>query len=91
MKTINDDLIAFSKLGNLPMVKALVENGADIHADDDDALQWSAYYGHLSVVKYLVENGADVNAGNGFALQYATYYGHSDIVEYLKRRDVCLK
>jgi ankyrin repeat protein len=36
-------------------VKYLVEQGADIHADDDRALIWTANNGHLEVVKYLVE------------------------------------
>lgn len=28
-------------------IKILIENGANIHAQDDDALCWSARYGHL--------------------------------------------
>jgi Ankyrin repeat. len=43
----------------LVVVKHLVENGADIHEEDDYALYWASAYGHLEVVKYLVENGGN--------------------------------
>ena len=43
--------------GHLEVVKYLVENGADIHANNDHALRWSARFGHLEVVKYLIEKG----------------------------------
>jgi hypothetical protein len=39
--------------GHLEIVKYLAEQGADIHADNNFALQWSAYYGHLEIVEYL--------------------------------------
>ena len=38
---------------DIEVFKGLVEDGADIHVDNDFALQWAAYYGHLKVVKYL--------------------------------------
>ena len=38
---------------DLSTIKELVEQGADIHADDDLALRWAAENGHLEVVKYL--------------------------------------
>jgi hypothetical protein len=40
-------------------VKYLIENGADIHADDDYALVFAVSYGHLDVVKYLIEGPED--------------------------------
>jgi len=40
-------------------VKILVEQGVDLHADDDWVLQRAAENGHLEVVKYLLERGAD--------------------------------
>ena len=43
------------------MVKYLVENGADIHVNNDKALfHASRNNEHLEIVKYLVENGADI-------------------------------
>ena len=38
----------------------LVEQGANLHARDEDALRLADKYGHLDVVKYLVEQGADI-------------------------------
>jgi len=40
--------------GHLNVVKYLCQQGADIHANNDDAFRWSAYNGHLNVVKYLL-------------------------------------
>ena len=57
--TLNNQLAEASKNGDLEKVKYLVENGADIHANDDNAFFSSAVYGHLNVVKYLVDNGAN--------------------------------
>jgi hypothetical protein len=75
------------KWNNLEVIKELIEQGADVHADNDSALCWASYYGHLELVKYLVEQGADVHANNDEALRWASYYGHSGIVEYLKSLD----
>ena len=67
----------------LKVIKRLVKEGADIHADDESALRRAAYNGHLAVVKYLVSEGADIHAVNDYALQWAAYYGHLDVVKYL--------
>ena len=40
-------------------MKYLVEQGADIHADDDCALRWACDFGYLEIVKFLIELGAD--------------------------------
>lgn len=37
------------------------QNGADIHANDETALETSGLNGHLEIVKYLIENGADID------------------------------
>jgi ankyrin repeat protein len=39
--------------GDLDEVKELVEQGADIHARNDDALRCASENGHLDVVKFL--------------------------------------
>ncbi len=65
------------------MVRYLVENGADVRANDDYAIKQASKNGHLEVVRYLVENGADVRAENDCAVKWAFEYGHSKIVSYL--------
>jgi ankyrin repeat protein len=54
---LNYDLINASKLGDLVNVKSLIEKGADIHANEDYALQVASEFGHLEVVKFLAEKG----------------------------------
>ena len=54
--------------GYLYIVKFLVRNGADIHADDDYALKCSALDNHFKIAKFLVKNGANIHAQNDYAL-----------------------
>jgi len=68
---------------HLEVVKFLVENGANIHANNDLALCWAAENGYLEIVKYLVENGANIHANNDCALRWAAYKGHLEVVKYL--------
>jgi ankyrin repeat protein len=77
------NLTEAAKDGHLETVQYLIENGADIHADNDYALQWAAGNGHLDVVRYLVENGADIHADNDLALRYTAGNGHLDVVRFL--------
>ena len=63
--------------------KYLIEKGANIHANNDFALEWNAENGHLDVVKYLIEKGADVHANDNYALRWSAYNGHLDVVKYL--------
>ena len=65
--------------GYLNIVKYLVDNGADIHADNDCALRWAARKGNLEVVQYLVGNGANIHADNAWMLNFAT----ENVKEYL--------
>ena len=69
--------------GHLEIVKYLVDNGADVHANDDEALRWAASNGYLEVVEYLVDNGADIHANNDGALMWATLNGRLEVVKYL--------
>jgi ankyrin repeat protein len=72
-----------SEKGHLEVVKYLFENGADIHAKNDEALIWASMNGHLEVVKFLVKNGADIHSNEDEALIYASTKGHLNIVKYL--------
>ena len=62
-------------LSNVDTFKYLVEKGANIHADNDCALQWSAREGNLDVVQFLVENGADIHAADDYALKLSAING----------------
>lgn len=75
-----------SRYGHLPVVRALVDAGENIHANRDYALRWAAQCGHLAVVEYLVSRGARVGADNDYALRWAAVCGHAPVVEFLVSR-----
>ena len=72
--------------GYLEMVKYLFMKGADIHANNDEALILSAGNGHLEMVKYLFMKGADIHANNDNALRSSAGNGHTEVVKYLVER-----
>jgi len=76
-------LIEASQLGELGLVKWLLQKGADIHANDDKALRYAALNGYLEAVKYLVDHGADIHATDDLALTNAARNGHLEVVKYL--------
>jgi hypothetical protein len=67
----------------LEVVKYLIEHGANINADNDAALRFSAQNGHLEIVKYLIEHGANIHSVNDHALRFSAQKGHLEIVKYL--------
>ncbi len=69
--------------GHLPVVRYLIEHGADIHADNNRALRKSAKHGHVLVVQYLVEHGADIHADDDYALRVSMALQHDAMVQYL--------
>ncbi|KFY91992.1 hypothetical protein V498_05197 [Pseudogymnoascus sp. VKM F-4517 (FW-2822)] len=77
----------YASLGGLANTTSqLVEEGADVNAQDGNALQEASAGGHDRIVKMLLSKGANVNAQGGFygnALQAASAEGHEKIVEML--------
>ena len=57
--------------------------GADIHANNEEALRVASSNGHIDIVKYLVDLGADIHANNDEAVNLANRYGYHDVVKYL--------
>ena len=52
------ELIEAALRGDLPEVQRLVNEGADIHAQNDQALMYAAAGGHLPIVKFLINRGS---------------------------------
>jgi hypothetical protein len=71
------------ELGNIDTWKWLVENGANIHADNDYALGCASSNGHLEVVKYLIDNGANIHGNDDASLRCASSNGHLEVVKFL--------
>lgn len=78
-----------SDMGNLPVVKLLLDRGVGIRRSAflHDALQKASSSGHIEVVQLLLNKGADVNYSNGVwgtsTLQAASRHGHQQVVELL--------
>ena len=84
---MNDLLFESSKKGRLDLVKIALQNGADIYASNDWAVQLASHNGRLEVVKYLVENGAHIHADDDWAVRIASKYGELEVVKYLVEND----
>jgi ankyrin repeat protein len=69
--------------GDIELVKSLLQEGVNIHIENNYALRWSSSNGHLEVVRYLVEQGADIHANNEYALRHAALNGYLEVVDYL--------
>jgi len=83
LATLNQELRTAACNGRLETVKYLVSQGADIHAERDEAVQNAAANGHLEIVQYLVNQGADIHAESDAAVKWAARNGHLAIVHYL--------
>ena len=60
-KTMDIKLKLYEAIKNndLENVKDLVEQGGNLHVDNDYALRWAAENGQLEVAKYLLKQGAN--------------------------------
>jgi Ankyrin repeats (3 copies) len=65
-------------------VKALLEAGANLHAQDDLALRLAAFYGRNNVVRTLLEAGADVHAHDDGPLRWARDARRTDTIKTLE-------
>jgi hypothetical protein len=79
---INDQLIHHCIYGNLEEVKELIQQGADIHYDDDRPIVEASVYGNFKIVKYLIEQGVDIHTHNDIAFTNCCEYGWLDMVKY---------
>ncbi|XP_046983724.1 neurogenic locus notch homolog protein 2-like [Schistocerca americana] len=82
-------LIAAAKEGSVSNVRALLTEGADVEAMDENqhnALVWAAARGHVEVARLLLEKGADVNARDGWQntpLHHAAWNNKAAVVRLL--------
>lgn len=83
---LNEDLVTAARYGVYKLVELLLDAGADVHYNNDDALHVASSNGHYDVVKLLLYRGADIHAYEDLALHCASKYGHYDVVKLLLDR-----
>ena len=68
------------------IVKLLVDNGADIHIDDEYVFRMacaSFYEIDMEYIKYLVESNVNIHAGNNYAICQSVYFSNYHLCKYL--------
>ena len=80
-------LSLFVARSDVETVRYVLDHGADIHAQDDDALRYASANGHRDVVAVLLEHGANVHAKDDHALRVASANGYRDVVGLLLEHD----
>lgn len=83
---LNEKLFNAVKQQNLEAIKKLVENGADVNAQDTDghtALMIASSYENFEIVKFLVESNANVCAINKFNKTAFHYTNNEATLEFL--------
>lgn len=82
-------LMYAARIGNLDLATFLIDNGADLEAENHAEMTpylWTAYAGHLEILKLLEEKGANKNKKNSFhesAIDIAAAMDQKEIVQYL--------
>lgn len=61
----------------------MLDAGADVHAQEDWALQWAAERGDEKIVKLLLSAGADVHAWDDGPLRAACWHDRPEVVKLL--------
>lgn len=69
--------------GDLAKVKELVENGADIHENEDYAFRAACINNQLEVAKYLLGKGSDIHSLCDEPIIMASYHGRLEMVQFL--------
>ena len=67
----------------IEIIKILIENGADIHAEEDQSFINACEYCNIEIIKLLIQYGANIHAQNDKALINACYYDDIETVKLL--------
>lgn len=67
----------------ISIIEFMINNGFDIHMNEDQILTVACRKGYTDIVKYLVSKKADIIAWKGRAIHEASSNGHLEIVKYL--------
>ncbi|KAF9112199.1 hypothetical protein BGX27_003800 [Mortierella sp. AM989] len=79
-----DKALRYAVRGNdVEMVKLLIENEADVHAFNEEAIMVAAHKGYVEILKLLIQAGADFETNAGAPLRHAAEGGHTEAVRVL--------
>lgn len=85
---INDELVIASRNGDLKNVCRLINEGADVHYECDEALIVAAGNGHIKILSVLLEADADLHVNNDEAFRSAVDNEHYRLVRYMLDKGV---
>lgn len=70
-------------LNDIAALQRAIDNGYDLHANQDSVLRTAVTFESYDVVKYAISNGGDVNANSGDALEKAAIWGKLGMIQLL--------
>jgi ankyrin repeat protein len=73
--------------GHTDIVRYFIEQGVNIHKDDENALLSASANGHLDIVELLFAHGADIHISNDYCLKAAAEKGHTEIAEFFLKHN----
>jgi len=86
LSNIDQMFIKAASIGDIDKVGKALASGADIHAEDDNAIRLAAQFGWRKTVALLLDRGADIHAENDYALIWAATNRHTETVRLLLNR-----
>ena len=83
--SINEVFLNACINNDIELVKKMIKQGVDIHAENDRAISRAACCLNFDIVKLLVENGVDPNTEDieGSVLYWAAFSGDVNAVKFL--------
>merc|ERR1712196_408677 len=90
---IVDDFMVLSAAANQQwdVLQLFINNGANIHAFVDCALETAARYEKWDMVRFLVEKGAKVDVSDDLVIWKAAETGHFETVRFLVNHGVSIQ
>jgi hypothetical protein len=83
----SDEFINHCENGDLINAKKHLElyPDIDIHANKDEAFNWSCGYGYLEIAQWLwsLDQTIDIHADNEYAFRYSCGCGHLEVAKWL--------
>ena len=83
----DQDIVRFSRIGHLEMVKYLYKQGANIHFNKEHAVRVAVNYENYDIFEFLVSKGVDLNTERCWILRNSIATGNLNLVKYLYERE----